>query len=239
MYDWLPNTSYVYRVTASNEAGDSLNPAEVIVETPQRAIPRIAYVSDFFVQSGTEIRLFIEPVERANRYIAERQKQGESEWETVHDVTTQNSFELIDAAVKEDYYYSYRIIASNETGSAEPGQSLAILAYNSILYYNEEFDPEPSPYWIRLEGVTPKVIDGRHVLAFDGPEDRIAEIMGVPAKFESNLTFTVKFNQDTSTGIVDPFDFECHAIQNDRSTSFSANLGILIHPGNNQNYTTD
>jgi len=214
LYDWRSFQDYDIRVFASNQAGECLEPNVVTVSTPRRSPPIFWFIDDVYVESGNAIRLVWYQGRRANQIRLERRLTGTANWTTLLETEDLTITEFLDSGVTPGNYYDYRLIAINESGETPDDWYAPVLAYDIIPYLQEDFDNGPGRHWVRLQGVTPRVVDGRTVLAFDGEGERFAEIIGLPGEYQMVLNFDAIFDESTYSGSGGAPDLQIHTFQN-------------------------
>ena len=113
-----PEETYFYRVLVILEDGASAPPSDVVsattpVDPPEATVLRVTS------RSQTTIDLVWNDVVNESGYVIERSADGETDWAAIgntgQDVTTYS-----DVGLEPHTTYSYRVVAVNEGGSAQP-----------------------------------------------------------------------------------------------------------------------
>ena len=120
----LPQTKYYYRFsTFSQEERESV-PSEMITITTKRMIPSVAYLKAI-VGLPNRVKIIWRPLEhpRVSSYIIERNDLSSVEWKKIATVKGRLSAEYIDAGLKNNYLYKYRIkVKTFDDILSEPSQ---------------------------------------------------------------------------------------------------------------------
>ena len=126
--DLKENSSYIYRLKAFGDKTESLESIITVQTLAVLATPEL--VQDNI--NHESIKLKWKPVPSANKYILERQAQGETNFQKIFE--TDNILEFLDVKLKENTVYSYRLKAINAFSESQYAKidlkTFAILSTN-------------------------------------------------------------------------------------------------------------
>ena len=139
--DLKETTSYTYRLKAFGDKTESLE-SEITVQTlAVLATPELLQDN----MNHESIKLKWKPIPSANKYILERQAQGETNFQKIFE--TDNLLEFLDVKLKENTVYSYRLKVINAFSESQYAKidikTLAILSV--ILEESNLFKLFPNP----------------------------------------------------------------------------------------------
>lgn len=105
-----PQTKYYYRFSTFSKDGRESVPSEMITATTKRMIPSVAYLKAI-TGLPHRVKIIWRPLEypRVSSYIIERNDLSSVEWKKIATVKGRLSAEYIDAGLKNNYLYKYRI----------------------------------------------------------------------------------------------------------------------------------
>lgn len=106
----LPQTRYYYRFSTFSSDGRESVPSEMITVSTKKMIPSVAYLKAI-VGLPNRVKIIWRPLEypRVSSYIIERNDLSSTEWKKIATVKGRLSAEYIDAGLKNNYLYKYRI----------------------------------------------------------------------------------------------------------------------------------
>ena len=156
-----PDTSYEYRVRLENSRGVSDYSAVFEISTPSLGSPLVPNVNNVIInESGLELLYRLnDPV--ATAVTIERRIDGVDDYVPIATVpfsapeiltTTQFSGTYLDTSVVPGFRYTYRVIASNVSGSSAPSSSGTELAVDAVCILREDFEGETISPFVELQG---------------------------------------------------------------------------------------
>ena len=126
--DLKENTSYTYRLKAFGDKTESLGSEISVLTLVVLATPEL--VQDYI--NYESVKLKWKAITSANKYILERQAQGETTSQKIFE--TDNLLEFVDLKLKENTVYSYRLKVTNAFSESQYAKidikTLAILSIN-------------------------------------------------------------------------------------------------------------
>ncbi len=134
------DTTYSYRVIATNSNGSSAPSSSVAVTTPAAPAPPPAPgAPQLSAVSSTSVQLGWTAVSGATEYEVRRDGQA---------VTTTSSTSYLDTGLSPETSYSYRLVATNGSGSSQPGPAASVTTPAAPAA------PPPVPTGLASSGVT-------------------------------------------------------------------------------------
>ncbi|WP_331774046.1 fibronectin type III domain-containing protein [Sulfurospirillum sp. 1612] len=105
-----PETKYYYRFSTYSKEGRESVPSEMITVDTQKMIPSVAFIQAI-VGLPNRVKVIWRPQEypSVESYIIERNDLSSPEWKQIAEVKGRLSAEYIDAGLKDNYLYRYRI----------------------------------------------------------------------------------------------------------------------------------
>lgn len=106
----LPQTRYYYRFSTYSKEGRESVPSDMITVDTKKMIPSVAFLQAI-VGLPNRVKIVWRPEDypRVASYIIERNDLSSTEWKQIAEVNGRLSAEYIDAGLKDNYLYRYRI----------------------------------------------------------------------------------------------------------------------------------
>ncbi len=120
----LPQTQYYYRFSTFSAQKRESVPSEMITVSTTRMIPSVAFIKAI-VGLPNRVKIIWRPEEypSVSSYIIERNDLSSTDWRKIADVKGRLSAEYIDANLKDNYLYRYRIRVKTCSGLvSDPSQ---------------------------------------------------------------------------------------------------------------------
>lgn len=139
-HDVLPETNYVYRISASNIGGSSDPTVSDVLTTPVLTPPSQPVFSAN-QQTGNEIKISWDSVLDTQGYKVYRRLLGETAWQLLDEVDGQST-EYVDTTGVIGDHYEFSVIASNASGDSLRSTIGDVKMVERLLVLFEDFEDE-------------------------------------------------------------------------------------------------